>query len=173
MTKYISVILIFISSISFSQTDSTRKYWDYSDVYSSRSAQEIGLITGITQFSYTTIELGIARAKWKTGCIWGSYFHGLSLSADWRPYPEPENLGILLTAWHSGGPPLSWGININSYTDFDKANLGIKPMLGIGSQNIQIIYGYNFQLVNNDLRRINNHNVSLRVFIPLTELNKN
>lgn len=150
-------------------TDTTKSVTNNSQYLTlfNREVNSVGLIFGINQFSYTNFEIGIAKASERRGCIWGSYFHGLSLSADYRPFPDSKNLGILITAWHNGGPPISWGLCLNSYTDFERANIGVKPMLGFGVQRLQLVYGYNFQIINNDLARINKHNISLRFYLLL------
>jgi hypothetical protein len=55
----------------------------------------------------------------------------------------------------------------NSYTDFSNYNLGIKPFIGIGPAfGVFLTYGYNFQLINNNVKNINRHCFSLRYDIP-------
>ena len=164
---YLILIVLIFPFITFGQRDTSIVNDSLGFSFFDGGFTKYGVVFGISQLSYTYLEVGIAKAKGRLACIWGSYFHGLSLSGEWRPNPDPKNIGILLTAWHSGGPPISWGINFNSYSDFTHTSLGIRPMLGLGSQNVQLVYGYNIIFINNDLVRLNKHTISLRIFFPL------
>lgn len=131
--------------------------------------KSLGLVMGVSQFNYTFLELGIASVKERrSDCAFGYHFRGLSLSAEYRPYADPEqHIGFLLTSWHNAGLPLSWGINLNTYTNFEGIKFGIRPMLGIGIRGLQLVYGYNIHMENYNRVRVNKHNISLRVYVKM------
>ena len=133
-------------------------------------SRELGLMMGIHQFSTTYLELGISRIKSRGGCVWGSYFHGTSLSGEYNPFHN--KFGVTLSAWISLATFIIVGANINSYSDLEKYNLGVKPFIGIGPGNFSLTYGYNFQIIDNDLRHINNHTLSLRFHLRIKEISK-
>jgi hypothetical protein len=156
----ISGVLILISTVVYAQPADTlgRKL-------AIQEFKDTGLILGVHQFENTFIELGISKTKsGSNGCAYGYYFHGTSLSAEYNPFQNTG--GILLTYWTSS-PFFTIGANIHSYTDFDNYNFGIKPFAGIGPGNISLTYGYNIELVDHQVRNINNHCISLRYLLSV------
>ena len=133
--------------------------------------KNIGIVVGVHQFKQTFFELGIGRSKGKeSGCFYGQGFSAIALSAEYNPFKEVG--GLLLTGWSNGASivPMSIGINLHAYTDFNQVNYGFRPMIGFGLMPFSLTYGYNIEVINNDVKGINRHNFSLRYYIRMIEL---
>lgn len=117
-------------------------------------------VLAIHQGTYTFLEGGITY--WHAtgnGCAFGSSLTSLSLSAEYNPFNHRG--GISLTALVAGAFTVM-GLNVHSYTDFDKYNSGVRPFLGIGNGLISITYGYNLTVFNKEAFPRNKHEVALR-----------
>jgi hypothetical protein len=133
-----------------------------------RSGHELGIITGVSQFKYTSFELGLSKLSYASnGCAFGTGISGWTLSADYNPFTSRP--GVEVTGWTSMMTMIMFAVNVNSYSDYVHYNLGIKPMMGLGNGWIQLVYGYNFQPVNHQLNGINTNCLSLRFHIPLVK----
>ena len=163
MRSWFFILCCFSPFISYGQVQDSLRVPDWN-----REVKEIGIIGGISAFKHAFFELGIAKVKWREGCLWSSYYRGLSLSAEYNPFSNRG--GVLLSLWNSLPQGLSYGINLNSYSDFQKLNLGIRPMIGFGGQNVQLVYGRNFNIINHHINGLNKHVISLRVFFKIKEL---
>ena len=158
------IIMVFISAAVCAQDSDT-----ISLKLPNRESKDLGLVFGLHQFRNTYIELGVSRSKSKGGCVWGSYFYGTSLSAEYNPFQN--RLGAVISGWSSLATFIIVGANMHSYTNFDNWNLGIKPFVGIGPGNISFTYGYHFQLVDNGVTGINRHCFSLRYHLGIKQIN--
>lgn len=162
LNLFIAVLLICVSATVYAQTgDSIRFHLPDEEI------KDVGITFGVHQFSNTFIELGISQTRQSgMGCVWGSYFYGSSLSAEYNPFQNRG--GITLTAWTALLNAFTLGANINSYTDFNHYNLGLKPFIGIGGK-LSLTYGYNFQIVDNNVPDLNKHCISLRYHLSIKE----
>jgi len=160
MKPIIILFFTFVSSFASAQSD-TMAHWPirYDD-------KDVGIVLGAHQFRSTFFELGVAYTKrGGRGCAFGSYFNGYSLSAEYNPFQNRG--GLALSAWKSLGTIITSGITINSFCDFTYYNLGINPFIGIGPGHWSLTYGYNFQLISNNVTDINRHCFSFRYYLPV------
>ncbi len=155
----LTILILNLKNLNAQKNDSTLFLPAGSEI------KDIGLILGLHQFTYTFIEFGISETKSKGGCFWGSYFNGTSLSAEYNPFQNKT--GLMFSVWTCAFTFITLGINANSYTDFDKYNLGVKPFIGIGPGEISLTYGYNFQIIDHKIPDLNKHCFSLRYHLPV------
>jgi|GEM_PF-3577614 len=161
----ILIILLSAYASSYGQKRDTASW-----VPLKRDVSDIGLILGVHQFRNTFFELGISHTQHSgPGCFWSSYFRGYSASAEYNPFQN--RAGITVTAWSSLLNVVVVGVNLNSYTNFEKYNLGMKPFIGIGPGFFSLTYGYNFQAINNHIGYLNRHCFSLRCHLAIKERN--
>jgi hypothetical protein len=157
----LTIITFFLTTQLFAQTnDST--YW----TLPKKELKDVGVLFGIHQFDHTFLELGISATKQSRNvCFWSSYFYGSSLSAEYNPFNNKA--GLAASAWTTL-LFLNVGANVNSYTDFQKFDLGLKPFIGIGSF-LSLTYGYNFLLINKHINGLNRHSISIRLHLTIKE----
>ncbi|MBC9796144.1 hypothetical protein [Sinomicrobium weinanense] len=131
-------------------------------IRSDHSFKEWTAIAGIRQWDHTFIELGAAyMAGNGSRCAFGYRYYGIGLSADYNPFDRRG--GLHLSGWTNGFMGLIVGGDINTYTDFHSYNLGLKPFIGLDwERRFTLTYGYNFQVVDNNLSGINGHVLSLQ-----------
>lgn len=164
--KLLFIFVLFVYCTSNAQTDTVQTY-----IPLNREFKEVGIVTGVHQFKNTYLEIGIAKTKSKTGCVWGSYYDGISLSTEYNPFQNKA--GLVYTMWTSAMSFFILGANVNSYTDFDKCDIGVKPFIGLGPGNISLTYGYNFQILDNSITDLNSHTISLRYFFAMKTRSQN
>lgn len=164
MTRIKYIILIFLPFISICVSGQTRDTTDW--ILPKKEFKDVGVICGIQQFNNSFFELGVSQTRQsRQGCFWSSYFYGSSLSAEFNPFQKKGGASVNL--WTTL-LILTVGANINSYTDFKKYDIGIRPFIGIGGI-LSLTYGYNFLFVNNKIGDINRHCITLRYHITIKE----
>ena len=134
-----------------------------------KTGNELGIMAGISQFGYTWFELGISNLRYHSnGCAFGTDIHGYSLSAEYDPFQK--RTGIAAGVWTSMMTLIIVGIDLNTHTDYSGYNVGIKPVIGMGDGWFQIVYGYNFQAVDEHVGGVNRSCFALRFHIPMVNL---
>lgn len=148
-------------------TTSSNLAYDNNDIRFARKTS-IGIITGWHQFKYSMIELGVGLASSEFG-YHGNMFHAVSLSAEINPWRNV--IGYKASVWKSIPMiPISMGLNGLLYTKGNETDWTIRPMLGVGYENIHFTYGYDITIGSRDILERNSHTFSLRYFIPVIKL---
>lgn len=164
MRTFLFAVFYFVSlSGVFAQSDSTKQMRPLFP----QEGKEFGLIAGINQYDNTFFELGFSKLSYRSnGCAFGTDIHGFTVSGEYNPFGK--RAGFSVTTWSSMMAFIMMGFDLNTYTDLNKWDLGIKPFMGIGPGNWQLVYGYNIRLIDNQLGGVNKHGCfSLRFHIPL------
>lgn len=154
-----------------SQTDSVpsdRAYQLFD--FNQNDKRSLGIITGWHQFKYSMMELGLGFASSDFGHH-GNLFHAASLSVEINPWRKV--VAYKASVWKSIPMiPLSFGLNGLFYTQDVKTDWTIRPMLGVGYENIHFTYSYDITIGSRDILERNSHTFSLRYFIPVIKLKK-
>ncbi len=133
-----------------------------------KKENRVNVVVGMHQGNYSFFEAGISlsRENNPNGCAFSASYQSLSAGVEYNPFQQRS--GFTLTATSSAGTFFTMGISALSYTDFNRYNLGIRPMLGIGPGWFSLTYGYTFRLIQ-PIEPIpaNRHTVSLRFHIPI------
>lgn len=70
----------------------------------------------------------------------------------------------------SGGCAGSYlGLNLVNYTDFDNYSLRLRPEAGLSFGNIVLFYGYNAEILDNDLEGISDHIFGIKIYFNLNK----
>ena len=160
----IYLLLSLASFKAYSQTDTAEINSEYLSI-NDRDKISLGIITGWHQWKYGFGEIGVGFAKSDWGHH-GNMFHAASLSLELNPW---KNIyGYKISVWKSIPLiPLSLGINGVHYRSMGPSDWTIRPMLGLGYENIHLTYSYDIRLGSRDITERNSHMLSLRYFIPI------
>ncbi len=130
-----------------------------------------GLVAGISQGSNTYFELGFYKmAGSMSRCAFGSGAGAVSLSVEYNPFGKVAGAGI--TAWSSAATVLMLGANAGAYSNFDRTQGYVRPMIGIGGVVFSLSYGRNIYFVNDPENRmggLNTNMVSVKYYISCRE----
>lgn len=96
------------------------------------------------------------------------FAHAVYTSCEIRAGAGKPVIGPKIGAWIGGGAAgMAIGIAAVGYTDFDAFTLRLRPEIGLGFGLFKVTYGYNIPLSNADFMRVNRHQVSAAVLVPL------
>lgn len=114
-------------------------------------------------------EIGLAKK------IEGNDRHGsmsvVTYTVEFKPGPRTI-IAPKIGAWVWSMSPLTMGVNLAYYTDFNKGTLMLRPEGGIGWYFGKLVYGYNAPLTNKDFPGVNRHQVSVSFLLVLKEIKK-
>lgn len=154
-------------NIGFSQTDSDTSA-NYVLPFES-TYHGIGIISGITFWQTSDIEIGISEIKHKRSfCAFGSYYHSNNLNVSYNPFQQIGGVHLNRNSCILGGIMIGYDLNVQ--TDFTYTNLGFRPSIGFGPGMWSLEYGYNFQLIRTPLETINTHSISFKWRFEVKEL---
>lgn len=134
--------------------------------YGASEKENFGLVAGYTSSQQNNmLEIGVGYQPWEVEgfFVWYPYAGFLAL---YEFNPNGKLYGTSLNAWYLSGP-LSCGLNINRYSDYKNETYGIKPMIGISSFRIGIMYGYNFFINSNSIENLQNESITIKYYLPL------
>ena len=149
-------------------------------VFNSRRIDSVyynwGLVGGINlQYGKPFYELGIAKTEYGDN---GKIFYSGDFYLDYNPFSKIG--GFNISAYMGGADRLinsplrrfAVGGNFNSYSNFDKLNIGIKPMIGYNFiryklYGLYIFYGYNIFLYKKMIPEISHNVFEFKLNIPL------
>jgi hypothetical protein len=115
------------------------------------------------------IELGISKSA-----TIHAQTAAYSLSSEFGKIENKNIVGITASAWGNNLflPFLSLGLATSYYGDFNnKTSFSLKPMIGIGATAFQIVYEYDFMIINPNYNFGGNNRIALRIDIGMFELN--
>jgi len=168
-------ILTLVSSIhGHSQSDSIVSN-DKGSLYSPNRKDKVslGVITGWHQFKYSMMEAGIGLASSYYG-NYGSTFSAVSLSTELNPWNKIY--GLKLSAWRTiaANPFFMFSLGLNGvyFKQLGLNDWTLRPMLGVGIVNFQLVYAYDLAIGKRSITERNSHMISLRFYIPAIKLNK-
>ena len=124
-----------------------------------------GMIGGVERGKYTFMELGVEK-HWKKIRL----VHARTLGANANlEYNFGNNvLGYNAAGWiKQGRVDLTYGINLNYVTDFEKSRYGLGPQIGFRLLGLHFVNGYNFLLGDKELTQVNKFYVGARYYFPL------
>lgn len=171
MRAFLFIVFLTVANFGQSQTDTSRTVSTYDRLdYFDFDKTSIGIITGWHQFRYSMMEVGIGLASSEFG-YHGNMFRAVSLSAEINPWRNV--IGYKASVWKSIPMiPISLGLNGILYSQASETDWTIRPMLGVGYENIHFTYGYDIPIGKRDILERNSHSFSLRYFIPVIKLKK-
>lgn len=157
------ILLIKVTSTqSQSLRDSVRSNWNQLN-------NNIDLQVTFTQSKYSFWGIGIAKTLTKRkGCAFGNGSEGYSFLYNYNP--KHKIYGTEISTWMSVFNTFPLGLNLNSYFQNEKYQIGLKPFFGFGSDRLNIVYSYNIVLKRKDEINIGNHSVRLNLFIKCIKL---
>ncbi len=125
----------------------------------------LGLVAGYTGSGYNILEVGIGYQPWQVEGLFVEYpFAGFLALYEFDP--SRKFYGTSLNAWYLSGL-IAFGLNVNRYSDYKNETYGIKPMIGISSYRVGLMWGYNFFLNGNDIENLSNQSITIKYYHPL------
>lgn len=180
------IILFFISSLSYGQKNSKNDSitqailnsdslklpakWPY---IKNRTPEFIGALVGYNFYADQNFEIGaimnIADADGVPGAVVGSIV-GPSLSYKRYLLKNVNSINFDLGIYDY----IAIGLGTNyTFSDEGESFWGFKPFIGLSVFHFQLTYGYNFfSEKNNRDMQLGHHNVTLRLAIPLSLIDK-
>lgn len=139
--------------------------------YSKTEKASFGIVAGYSGSKNNFIEFGVGYQPWE---VEGNfvYYPFAGFLALYEFDPTRKLYGTSLNAWYLSGP-LSFGLNVNHYSDYSNNTYGIKPMVGISIFRIGIMYGYNFFLNTNSIRDFDHQTFTIKYYYPLWKKKSN
>lgn len=116
------------------------------------------------------IELGISRSA-----TIHAQTAAYSISSEFGKIENKNIIGITASAWGNNLflPFLSLGIATSYYGDYIKTTaFSVKPMIGIGAAAFQIVYEYDFMIINPNYNFGGYNRIALRIDIGIYELKR-
>lgn len=162
----IYLIFIFFSTPLYCQVvDSLAYNNNYNSLYSEKF---ISILSSAGIQRVGLVDLGIAINEFGRGGyepFAEAYFLSCEILFGKHPMIGPK-IGV----WAAGGASITaMGLDLINYTDFKKSSIMLRPQIGLGLENVKIVYGYNIALTQPD-NNISRHNVSLTVLINLKKV---
>ena len=167
LSGFLILTLLFISIISFGQSDSSNTNDSIYHQYYMK--KDLTIITGYQIQKNQFAEIGIGIIK--DGIVGhhpSTLIYGLS-----NEFKISNNFiwGLKAGIWTGGGAGgMNMGLNLINYTDFQENSLRLRPEIGIGFGVFRIVYGYNFALTNKHFEGINKHNFCLNIMLKIKTL---
>ena len=129
-----------------------------------------GMIGGLERGKYTFLELGVEK-HWKKFKLRKAPTVALNANME---YNFGNNvLGYNVASWFKiGRVNLTYGINLNYLTDFERVRYGLGPQIGFRLLGFHIVNGYNFLFGNKEFTEVNKFYVGLRYYFPLSSKTK-
>lgn len=129
--------------------------------------KDFSLLLGYNLGSYHFPEIGFAFNE-RSIAGHHPFAKAVYASCEIRAGAGKPVIGPKLGAWIGGGAAgLALGIAAAGYTDFSEFALRLRPEIGIGFDLFKVTYGYNIPLSNAVFLRVNRHQLSVAVLIPL------
>lgn len=154
------VIIELFSLAAFAQRDSAGIPTNFLE-------KDISLLLGYNLGSYHFPEIGFAFNE-RSIAGHHPFAKAVYASCEIRAGAGKPVIGPKIGAWIGGGAAgMTIGIATIGYTDFDAFTLRLRPEIGIGFDLFKVTYGYNVPLSKADFMRVNRHQVSAAVLIPL------
>lgn len=161
----LAFLLLWLTIPACAQLDSIHQ-----SIYSTE--KNISLLLGYNLGSYHYPEIGIALNERLIGSH-HPFARAIYASCEIRAGAGKPVIGPKLGAWIGGGAAgMALGIAAAGYTDFSEFTLRLRPEIGIGFDFFKVTYGYNLPLYKSDFVRVNRHQVSLALLIPLYTRNR-
>jgi hypothetical protein len=93
----------------------------------------------------------------------------VSYSVEFKP-GKTFIIGPKIGVWGAAMSPLLIGVNMQVFSDFDKASLVFRPECGVALPFLKLAYGYNVYVLNHDFPGINQHNAAILFLLKLKSL---
>lgn len=127
--------------------------------------KSIGLVGGWQQGKTSFPEIGIGFGYLESSRH-GPFFQAISTSLEFNPWNDVY--GIKATGWKNiPFIPVSIGAAVVSYHQQGIYDFTFRPMLGVGWRYFQLTYGFDIPIFHRNIAQRNNHQVSLRYFLPV------
>ena len=127
------------------------------------------LMTGYSYGKYSYADIGFAKLSSTT--LGNHPFSSAYFASTEIKLGDKFIIGPKIGIWAAGGSgAIAIGLNMIYYTDFDNSTLVFRPEIGFGIQNFKLVYGYNANLTNYRLDRINKNLVGLTFCFKLKQL---
>jgi hypothetical protein len=124
----------------------------------------IGLVAGYSGTKQNMLEVGIGFQPWQVEGVFVKYpFAGFLALYEFDP--NSRIYGTSFNAWYLSGL-FACGLNANRYSDYKTDTYGIKPMIGISSFRIGLMYGYNIYLNDNSIQNLQKESITIRYYYP-------
>ncbi|HTF80832.1 MAG TPA: hypothetical protein VL947_03870 [Cytophagales bacterium] len=125
-----------------------------------------GMIGGLERGKYTFLELGL-EAHWKKFKLRKA--PTIALNANMEYNFLYNILGYNSCFWFKiGRVNLTYGLNLNYITDFDRARYGLGPQIGFRLLGFHLVNGYNFYPWGDaEVKANNTFYIGLRYYFPL------
>ncbi len=124
----------------------------------------IGIVAGYSGTKQNMLEVGIGFQPWQVEGLFVNYpFAGFLALYEFDP--NSKIYGTSFNAWYLSGL-FACGLNANRYSDYKTDTYGIKPMIGISSFRIGLMYGYNIYLNDNSIQNLQKESITIRYYYP-------
>jgi hypothetical protein len=159
-------LLFFLSICSFSSIAQVTDTTKHKDIIVKRT---LCLLTGYSLGAYSYADIGFSKNS--TTAIGYHPFSSAYFASTEIKLGNKLIIGPKIGGWIAGGSSaMAIGLNMIYYTDFDNSSLVFRPEIGFGLEKFKLIYGYNANLTNYRLDRINKHLVGLTYCFKLKQL---